>query len=81
VPGKYSPRLQQTPALHALSTLNVYEVVMTLAEIKRAFMSSPHFAVLGASKNQSKFGTKVGFFFLYASPERDIAVDLEMVSG
>ena len=24
-------------------------------------MSSPHFAVVGASKDQSKFGTKVGF--------------------
>lgn len=32
---------------------------MPLAETK-AFMSSPHFAVLGASKNEDKVGTKVG---------------------
>lgn len=30
------------------------------AEVKRLFLSSPKFAVVGASKNQSKFGTKVG---------------------
>ncbi|TCD64840.1 hypothetical protein EIP91_003588 [Steccherinum ochraceum] len=29
------------------------------AEVKRLFLSSPHFAVVGASKDQSKFGTKV----------------------
>lgn len=30
------------------------------ADVKRLFLSSPRFAVVGASKNQSKFGTKVG---------------------
>jgi len=32
---------------------------MPFPKIKAAFMSSPHFAVIGASKDQSKFGTKV----------------------
>ena len=48
--------------LHTLSTLNTDETIMPLA--KRVFMSSPHFAVLGASKDQSKVGTKVGFAVL-----------------
>ena len=34
---------------------------MSFAEIKATFMSSPHFAVLGASKDQTKIGTKVRF--------------------
>ncbi|KAI0688178.1 NAD(P)-binding protein [Cytidiella melzeri] len=29
------------------------------AEVKRKFLASPKFAVVGASKDQSKFGTKV----------------------
>jgi len=29
------------------------------AEVKKLFLSSPKFAVVGASKDQSKFGTKV----------------------
>ncbi|KAF9788586.1 NAD-P-binding protein [Thelephora terrestris] len=32
---------------------------MPLAETKAAFMSSPHFAVVGASKDENKVGTKV----------------------
>jgi len=32
-----------------------------LAETKAAFMSSLHFAVIGASKDQNKVGTKVRF--------------------
>ncbi|KAF8590917.1 NAD(P)-binding protein [Ramaria rubella] len=31
----------------------------TVKEIQQRFMSSPQFAVVGASKDQSKFGTKV----------------------
>ncbi|KAF5351918.1 hypothetical protein D9756_007648 [Leucocoprinus leucothites] len=31
----------------------------TAQEIKKKFLSSPNFAVVGASKDQSKFGTKV----------------------
>ncbi|KLO15368.1 NAD(P)-binding protein [Schizopora paradoxa] len=31
----------------------------TLAEIQRTFLSAPRFAVVGASKDQAKFGTKV----------------------
>jgi len=31
----------------------------TLAEIQRTFLASPRFAVVGASKDQTKFGTKV----------------------
>lgn len=31
----------------------------TLAEIQKYFLSSPRFAVVGASKDQSKYGTKV----------------------
>jgi len=32
---------------------------MPLAKTKATFMSSPHFAVLGASKDQQKIGTKI----------------------
>jgi len=32
---------------------------MSLAKIKTTFMSSSHFAVVGASKDQAKFGTKI----------------------
>jgi len=32
---------------------------MPFAETKVVFMSSPHFAVLGASKDENKFGTKI----------------------
>lgn len=32
----------------------------TTAEIQRLFLSSPRYAVVGASKDQSKYGTKVG---------------------
>jgi hypothetical protein len=31
----------------------------TIAEIQKLFLSSPRYAVVGASKDQSKFGTKV----------------------
>ena len=41
------PVLQRTP-----------DMVIT-QEIKKKFLSSPNFAVVGASKDQSKFGTKV----------------------
>ncbi|KAI0929851.1 hypothetical protein AcV5_006704 [Taiwanofungus camphoratus] len=34
------------------------------AETKKAFLSSPNFAVVGASKDQSKFGTKVLQWYL-----------------
>ncbi|KAJ6498782.1 NAD-P-binding protein [Mycena sanguinolenta] len=30
-----------------------------IAAIQKLFMSSPHFAVIGASKDQTKFGTKI----------------------
>ncbi|KAF9652398.1 NAD-P-binding protein [Thelephora ganbajun] len=32
---------------------------MPLAETKATFLSSPHFAVLGASKDENKVGTKI----------------------
>jgi hypothetical protein len=35
------------------------------AEIKKAFFSQPHFAVVGASKDENKWGTKVGILHLY----------------
>ena len=44
----------------ALSTFTVQETIMPLAETKATFLSSPHFAVLGASKDNNKVGTKVG---------------------
>ena len=31
----------------------------TTAEIQKLFLSSPRYAVVGASKDQSKYGTKV----------------------
>ncbi|CAL1706144.1 unnamed protein product [Somion occarium] len=34
------------------------------AEIKKTFLSSPKYAVVGASKNQTKFGTKVLKWYL-----------------
>ncbi|EKM54815.1 uncharacterized protein PHACADRAFT_258933 [Phanerochaete carnosa HHB-10118-sp] len=34
------------------------------AEIKKAFLSAPKYAVVGASKDQSKFGTKVLKWYL-----------------
>ena len=37
---------------------------MSLAEIKATFMSSPYFAVVGASKDEGKVGTKVGLVVL-----------------
>ncbi|KAN0128723.1 NAD-P-binding protein [Lactarius tabidus] len=36
----------------------------TLAEIQKYFLSSPRFAVVGASKDQSKYGTKVLRWYL-----------------
>jgi len=50
---------------------------MSLAETKATFMSSPHFAVLGASKDQTKVGTKVGFGVL----DVDYMRFLNVVSG
>ena len=37
---------------------------MSLVKTKAAFMSSLHFAVVGASKDQTKVGTKVRFMAL-----------------
>ncbi len=31
-----------------------------IVEIQKVFLSSPKFAVVGASKDQTKYGTKVG---------------------
>ncbi|KAI9463363.1 CoA-binding protein [Russula earlei] len=36
----------------------------TVAEIQRLFLSSPRYAVVGASKDQSKYGTKVLQWYL-----------------
>lgn len=36
----------------------------TVADIQKYFLSSPRFAVVGASKDQSKFGTKVLGWYL-----------------
>ena len=36
-------------------------MIKPFPETKAAFMSSPHFAVVGASKDENKVGTKVGF--------------------
>lgn len=47
------------PTPRVLSTSNSCEIVMSLAEKKAKFMSSPHFAVLGASKDERKVGTKI----------------------
>jgi len=55
---------------------------MPFTEIKATFLSSPHFAVLGASKDQSKVGTKVGLEERpYTFPKLDIVVDFEVVPG
>jgi hypothetical protein len=35
------------------------------AEIKKAFFSQPHFAVVGASKDENKWGTKAGTLYPY----------------
>ncbi|KAL4249040.1 NAD(P)-binding domain superfamily protein [Abortiporus biennis] len=39
-------------------------------QIKKTFLSSPHFAVVGASKDPSKFGTKI--LKWYQAREKDI---------
>jgi hypothetical protein len=44
--------------------LNDYETIMSLVKTKAAFMSSLHFAIVGASKDQTKVGTKVRFMVL-----------------
>ena len=44
--------------------MNIHETIMTLAKTKTTFMSSAHFAVVGASKDQTKVGTKVRFVVL-----------------
>jgi hypothetical protein len=36
-----------------------YFIEMVTFEIKKLFLSAAHFAVVGASKDQSKYGTKV----------------------
>ncbi|KAI0301041.1 NAD-P-binding protein [Multifurca ochricompacta] len=36
----------------------------TVTEIQKYFLSSPHFAVVGASKDQSKYGTKILQWYL-----------------
>ena len=65
----------------ALSTFNVHETIMTLAQTKATFMSSPRFAVLGASKDQTKVGTKVRLSRIstICISKRNIAVDFEVV--
>lgn len=40
-------------------------------ELKKAFLSQPHFAVVGASKDATKFGTKV--CLLYPTAHRSMA--------
>ena len=56
---------------------------MSLAETRATFMSSPHFAVLGASKDQTKVGTKVRFGVLDVDYMRflnvAVMVDFEVV--
>lgn len=60
--------------LRALSTFNVHEMIMSLAVAKAAFMSSPHFAVLGASKDRHKVGTKVRLVVLGVDYMRFLSV-------
>lgn len=53
------------PTLRALFTSTcTQEMIKPFAETKAIFMSSPHFAVVGASKDEHKVGTKVGFMVL-----------------
>lgn len=57
----------------------------TVAQKQRLFLSSPQFAVVGASKDQSKFGTKVRYpFFLHVPLQRlmhDMYQGSEVVSN
>ncbi|CAL1706145.1 unnamed protein product [Somion occarium] len=41
------------------------------AEIKKTFLSSPKYAVVGASKNQTKFGTKVLKWYLVRNKDKE----------
>lgn len=41
-----------------------------LEETKKKFLSSPNFAVVGASKDPTKFGTQVGSFPVSRTPFR-----------
>jgi hypothetical protein len=40
----------------------VTSMTTSFSVIQKTFLSSPFFAVVGASKDQNKFGTKVGSF-------------------
>ena len=85
LPGQRFSLAAITPTFCAPSTLtNVNENIMSFAETLSTFMSSPHFAVLGASKDQTKVGTEVGLVVLVSTisvSERDIVVDSEVVPG
>ncbi len=41
-------------------------------EQKKAFLSQPHFAVVGASKDETKFGTKVSMLALMLPDYSDL---------
>ena len=53
-------------------------------EIKKVFLSSPRFAVVGASKDQTKYGTKVLRSFRYLATTilaHNFLSGFEVVSG
>jgi hypothetical protein len=46
-------------ARDARALIDILAMTRTVAEIQKLFLSSPRYAVVGASKDQSKYGTKV----------------------
>jgi hypothetical protein len=52
-----------------------YSMTPTVASIQKVFLSSPRYAVVGASKDQSKYGTKVRTI-IYGPPTREQSAHL-----
>ena len=57
----------------------------SLTSIQKTFLSAPHHAVVGASKDQSKFGTKVRIPTIVregcATDQRRLCIGFEVVPG
>ena len=57
-----SPSLAVSLVFETLTAFFTASTMTTSSAIQTTFLRSPLFAVVGASKDQNKFGTKVFFF-------------------
>jgi hypothetical protein len=65
VPSRVVGTRQGRVAHDARALIEPLAMTRTVAEIQKLFLSSPRYAVVGASKDQSKYGTKVrGMIYL-----------------